>query len=346
MNKKRETVSNSISEYTLREAANQFGVANNKLTKLHDSLKVHKGKTFIEKSLYEYERAGKSFLLRLTHPQYVDFKLIKGEVYWINYLADNGVRVPRVIPSENGKLVEVIETDYSSFAAVAFKKVEGRRIDFGNSDEWDTKLYERYGETMGKIHALTKRYEPKDKSLTRMEWYEQEWFDIDTYVPQSESLSRKKCHDLIRMMHALPKDRNSYGLIHGDAHPWNLLLHYGKIILTDFDFCEYNWYVSDIAVALFYAIMSPIEGMDRISFAKCFIENFMNGYSKEDSIEAYWMKQLPSFLRLRMVSKYVLHYQEWTSNNMLEKRKFAFTEWKYKIENDIPYIDIDFSDFS
>ena len=339
-------MSNSSSEHILREAANRFGVANNKLTKLHDSLKIHKGKTFIEKSLYAYERAGKSFLLRLTRPDYVDFELIKGEVYWINYLADNEVRVPRAIPSEKGELVEVIEVEDSSFAAVSFEKVKGRRIDFDNSDEWNAKLFGRYGQTIGRIHALTKRYEPADKSLTRMEWYEQDWFDIDKYVPPSESLSRKKCHELIRMIHALPKDRNSYGLIHGDAHPWNLLLHNGNIILTDFDFCEYNWYVSDIAVALFYAIMAPIEGMNRISFARCFMQNFMHGYSKEESIEACWMRQLPSFLRLRMVSKYVLHYQEWTSNNMLEKRKFAFTEWKYKIDNDIPYINIDFSDFS
>jgi hypothetical protein len=58
------------------------------------------------------------------------------------------------------------------------------------------------------------------------------------------------------------------------------------------------------------------------------------------------MKQIPTFLRLRMVSKYVLHYQEWKSNIMSENRKSAFREWKYKIENDIPYIDIDFSEFS
>jgi Ser/Thr protein kinase RdoA (MazF antagonist) len=148
------------------------------------------------------------------------------------------------------------------------------------------------------------------------------------------------------MTHTLPKDRNSYGLIHGDAHPWNLLLHKGNIILTDFDFCEYNWFVSDIAVALFYALMAPIEGMDKISFARCFMENFMSGYGKANNIEAYWMKQIATFLRLRMASKYVLHYQEWRSDNMSERRNVAFMEWKYKIENDIPYIDMDFSEFS
>ena len=100
---------------------------------------------------------------------------------WINYLADNGMHVPRVVPSHSGKLVEVIEVDGFSLAAVAFEKVEGRRIDFSIVDEWNAKLFERYGKTIGKIHILTKRYEPKDRSFTRMQWYEQDWFDIDRY---------------------------------------------------------------------------------------------------------------------------------------------------------------------
>jgi len=303
MSKKREAELSDNREYILRQAANRFGVAVDQLTKLHDSMKIDQSRTFIEKSLYEYKRGGKSFILRLTVPEYVDFEFIKGEVDWTNYLADNDVHVPRVIPSQRGKLVEVIEAEDSSLAAVAFEKVKGRRIDFGNAGEWNTKLFERYGKTMGRIHALTKRYEPEDRSLSRMEWHEQEWFDIDAHLPGSESLARKKCHDLIRMTHTLPRDTSSYGLIHGDAHPWNLLVHKGDLIVTDFDFCEYNWFVSDTAVALFYALMAPIEGMDKVSFARCFMENFIRGYKKENSIEGYWMKQIPTFLNGSTKSK-------------------------------------------
>ncbi|MGB3092665.1 MAG: hypothetical protein WBC42_05590, partial [Candidatus Zixiibacteriota bacterium] len=85
-------------------------------------------------------------------------------------------------------------------------------------------------------------------------------------------------------------------------------------------------------------------GMDKISFAAYFMRNFMSGYEKENVLDARWPKQISSFLRLRMISKYILHYPEWKSGRLSEKGKSAFMEWKRKIENDIPYLDVDFSE--
>jgi Ser/Thr protein kinase RdoA (MazF antagonist) len=330
-----------IADRILKGAASRFGVSFGKLMRYHDSVKVAEGYRFIEKSLHQYERDGRSCLLRLTHPLYVDFGLIAGEVDWINHLADNGLRVPRVFPSQDGNLVEIIEDEDSSYAAVCFEKAEGREIVFDDRDEWNTDLFVRYGRTIGRMHALTKRYAPKGRSLRRFKWYEQDWVaNIDRYLPASESLVRQKHRDLMRALHGLPKGRDSYGLIHGDAHPWNVLFHQGDILLTDFDFCERSWFASEIAIVLFYAGMAPIQGMDKNTFANCFLKNFMAGYLEENNLDTYWIGQIPIFLRLRMLSKYILHYPEWQSNTMSENRKSAFMEWKHKIENDIAYADL------
>jgi len=331
-----------MSDGMLKEAASRFGTARSKLIRLHESANINESGATIEKALYQYEREGKNFLLRLTMPQYVNFELIPGEADWVNYLADNGVRVPRVIPSEKGNLVEIIEAEDHSCAVVCFEKVEGRPIDFDDCGEWNGELFAEYGRTIGKMHALSKGYAPTDKSLTRMQWHEQDWLE-SSRLPE-ESLARRKCEELIQALHTLPEDRDSYGLIHGDAHPWNVLLHEGKIVLTDFDFCESSWFASDIAIILFYAVMAPMEDMDRTSFAGFFMHNFMKGYRKENGMNAFWLEQIPSFLRLRMISKYMLHYPEWKSGRMSEKRQSAFSEWKRKIENDIPYLDVDFSE--
>jgi Ser/Thr protein kinase RdoA (MazF antagonist) len=342
----REAPLDQIADRILKEAANRFGAADGKLTALHDSVKVAQGGRFVEKSLHQCERDGKNYILRLTHPKYVDFKQINGEADWVNCLADNGMAVPRMIPSEDGLLVEIITTRDSAFAAVCFEKVEGRQIRFDDQGEWNAELFQRYGETIGRMHALTKEYEPKDKSLVRIKWHQQDWIaGIDRYLPASESLVRDKHHELVATLHSLPKDRDSYGLIHGDAHPWNMLIDKRELILTDFDFCERSWFASEIAIILFYAVMAPTEEMSQESFGRHFLENFLKGYRRENGINSYWIKQIPNFLRLRMMSKFILHYPEWQASRMSEKRESAFKEWRRKIENDVPYVDIRFSDF-
>jgi Ser/Thr protein kinase RdoA (MazF antagonist) len=341
MHERSKTLLEKIADRILKEAANRFGVGVGKLMKLHDSVKIVEGWRFIEKSLHQYERDGRYFILRLTHPLYIDFKLIPGELDWVNYLADHGVSVSRAITSKNGELVEIIADGDSSYAAVSFVKAEGREIVFDDPNEWNNDLFVRYGRTIGRMHALTKRYAPRGRSLRRIKWYEQDWVaNIDRYVPASEQLIWQKHRDLMKALYSLPKGRDSYGFIHGDAHPWNVLFHRGDIILTDFDFCEHSWFASEIAIVLFYAVMAPLKGMDKHTFATCFLKDFMSGYLEENNLDAYCIEQIPQFLRLRMISKYILHYPEWESNTMSENRKSAFMEWKRKIENDIPYLDL------
>ncbi len=122
------------------------------------------------------------------------------------------------------------------------------------------------------------------------------------------------------------------------------MINKGELILTDFDFCERSWFASEIAIILLYAVMAPTEEMSQDSFGRQFLENFLKGYRRENGIDGYWIKQIPNFLRLRMISKFILHYPEWQANRMSEKRESAFKEWRRKIENDIPYIDLDLSE--
>ena len=59
-----------------------------------------------ESFIYEFNRKGSSFILRIGHNLRRSENLIRGEVDWINYLAAGGAGVARAIESLNGKLVE------------------------------------------------------------------------------------------------------------------------------------------------------------------------------------------------------------------------------------------------
>jgi Ser/Thr protein kinase RdoA (MazF antagonist) len=306
-----------MNQTVLAEAARRFGTTVGEFRKLHDSFGSFLHGRFLEKSLYEYERNGRTYLLRFTSPHYVDFSLISGEAKWVNYLAENSVSVPRAIASEEGNLVEVIRApdesagENSGYAVVSFEKLPGHPIDFDSKVEWNRTFIQTYGTMIGKVHSLSKRLAGEGNMPIRMSWHEQDWFaGIDRYVPASDSLVHAKLRDVLEEMHSLPRDSESFGLIHGDAHPWNLIVSRGQPVLIDFDFCEYNWFAFEIAIALWYAIM-----------------------------------QFPLFLRSRLLAKYILRYPDRVSGRITEKQKQAFVGWRDKIEKDIPYIDMDFAEF-
>src|SRR5215208_2908443 len=81
-----------------------------------------------ESFIYEFERGGESYILRIGHSLRKSEGLIRGEVDWINTLAGGGVSVARAIPSERGNLVEAIDDGQGGqFLVTAFVRAAGQK---------------------------------------------------------------------------------------------------------------------------------------------------------------------------------------------------------------------------
>jgi Ser/Thr protein kinase RdoA (MazF antagonist) len=145
----------------LHEAMRRYAIAPDKIHLL-DSF---------ESIVYEFEREGKGFVLRIGHSFRKSEALIQGEVDWINHLARGGVSVARAIPSENGKLVEVIDdAQGGQFLVTAFIKAKGQKPWVAG---WTSTRYENYGRLLGKMHALAVDYQPVPA------WQRPEWNDVN-----------------------------------------------------------------------------------------------------------------------------------------------------------------------
>ena len=117
----------------LQEAMRRYGIAKDQIKSLDA----------FESFIYEFERDGSGYILRIGHSIRKSESLIQGEVDWINYLARGGVSVARAIPSKSGKLVEVIDDGQGGqFLATAFVRAVGQPPwDAG----WTSERYENYG---------------------------------------------------------------------------------------------------------------------------------------------------------------------------------------------------------
>ena len=313
----------------LHEAMLRYGIAEDRIHLLDG----------FESFMYEFERDGNAYILRIGHSLRRSIPMIQGEVNWINYLAAGGVPAARAILSENGKLVEPIDDGQGEhFLATAFVKARGQHP---KRSEWTPRFFEAYGAMLGRMHALSKRYKP-DPSTWRPHWDDPIMLEVERLLPPPEVIAVEKYRALTEHLRALPWDADSYGLIHQDAHTGNLFAdEAGNITLFDFDDCVYGWFIYDIAMVLFYAV--PFEQSGASSFTREFMPYFLRGYRRENQLDSAWLPELPHWLKLREIDLYAIIHRSFDVNSLDEPWVASYMEGrKQRIEGDVPFIDFDF----
>jgi Ser/Thr protein kinase RdoA (MazF antagonist) len=327
-----QLIKDRYNDTILQEAMRRYGITNDE---------IHPLDAF-ESFIYEFERDSHAYILRISHSFRRSESLVLGEVDWINYLAEGGVSVAKAIPSESGKLVEVIEDQWGgAFLATAFVKARGQ----APWDLWTPKLYISYGEMIGQIHTLSKSYQPNQAAWKRPDWNNDLFEFVERYLPESESIAKKKYRDICSRVNTLAKDRESYGLTHQDAHGNNLFVdEMGQITLFDFDECAYNWFINDIAVVLFYIVQ---DAEDWRAFTEEFLSHFLRGYVQACTLDFTWLKEIPNLLKIREIELYAVMHRDFDLNNIDDEWCARFMHnRKSRIENDVPYIDFDFESLS
>ena len=104
---------------------------------------------------------------------------------------------------------------------------------------------------MGAIHRLTKDYAPPDDKYKRDE-FKGNFALADSYRQNSDV--KETAEKIIKEIMNLPKDKDAYGLIHNDFHPWNFHIDGKTIRVFDFDDCLYGWFSMDIGIALYHGL--------------------------------------------------------------------------------------------
>jgi len=119
----------------------------------------------------------------------------------------------------------------------------------------------------------------------------------------------------------------------------------GNITLFDFDDCVYGWFIYDIAMALFYA--APFDSSESPNFAREFMPHFMRGYRRENQLDNAWLQELPYFLKLREIELYAIIHRSFDVSHLDDPWVESYMKGrKERIENDVPFIDLDFESLS
>jgi amicoumacin kinase len=285
-----QTVERVFTKEILHHAATQFGLT-------IDEKPVGDFENYIFKGI---TADGVQRILRLTHSSHRLKEEIEAELKFLKYVRENGANAAGSLTSLNGNLVEVQEaSDGTKFFASMFEWAEGKLVDRTNPNVWNDNLFYTWGKTIGKLHALTVNYPVTND---REHWDEEVYIN-ETLKDEEVGPNTKK---LIEEIKSFERKSDSYGLIHSDLHLHNFFVNdKGDITAFDFDDLQYNYFISDIAIVLYYTAWgSKASYEEKSEFAKKQLAIFRKGYETEYVLDEEWYSRIPAFLKCRDITLY------------------------------------------
>jgi Ser/Thr protein kinase RdoA (MazF antagonist) len=335
------SVANQQTEYPslLRQLASCYSLDIEQLQPLTDNL---------EDGVYGFTSQGREYVVKCIPTTDRGLAEVRSQVGWINYLAAHGGSVCKVVLSGRGNLVEEIKANDRDFSAVCYERASGRRPEAG---DFTAEHFQKWGQLLGKVHAITVSYSPtqayqglpdRQDSLLRKR----------RQIPADQHLILDKFDALLDQVQRLPKDGNSYGLTHGDFQANNLILDHGTLTLFDFDDCQYCWFISDLAIALYFTLWEPHPGYDNLAFATFVLDNMLAGYRAEKPVAPFWIEQIPLFLKFQEMLVYIElnEYNQMAQGQPLqaipERHRNLLVRYRHNIEYDIPYLESAYNPWS
>jgi Ser/Thr protein kinase RdoA (MazF antagonist) len=198
---------------------------------------------------------------------------------------------------------------------VSFEKAKGRNVE---ERDWHTNFFECWGEYIGRLHKVSREYNDKFQIRPQcLENYSTKNF-YKASLPHDElQIITRKQHELFDYLGTLPKDKNTYGMIHGDFEDHNFFIQDNQINAFDFDSCHYNWFIYDVAT-----ILREATWMINQNEIKGFLHSFFKGYMKENKLTTFWLKQIPIFFKWIEINSYTDAYIRGDIKNLSEEEKF------------------------
>jgi Ser/Thr protein kinase RdoA (MazF antagonist) len=202
--------------------------------------------------------------------------------------------------------------------------------------------FQNWGGILGQMHAASKGYQLPADGPKRPDWFDlhQEQLERINRLPDHLDIVRHRIQSTLDALRALPRDSDSFGLIHGDFNDGNFTVDYtnGDITAFDFDDSCYFWFMYELASAWEGGLGRVMfEGLDkRKSFMDDYMEQVMAGYNRQNLLADEWLERLPLFIKLIQIEEF-LHYAQYI--DAPPEDILAGLNYKIRcIEEEIPYM--------
>ena len=262
---------------------------------------------------------------------------IGAELHFVGALADAGVPACRALPLANGELLTTVPSEAGAFHVCCFEKAPGGVLERA---VWTDETFEIWGALAGQMHRVGATYGGPPAPMRRPTWQE-EYAEIRAIVDDDPPF-REALVGLLGRIEQLPRTPATFGPMHTDLHRHNLFWHEGTPRVFDFDDLLDFWFVADIAIILYYAVMNPIwraddtqADYDRVKAAT------LRGYAREYELPEGALDTLPLFLDLREHTLHAVIIRSILPEERSESMRRYMVETKARILAGAPALGLD-----
>lgn len=272
--------------------------------------------------VYTYFENGKKKVLKILALELEkkrDLSAFEERVKFTNYLGENGVSIsyPLLIHSEHLYVTEFNEKYI--FAAYIMDFCQGGSP---STSQLSTELSYHWGRLIGTTHRLTKQYPIwKNLECNSTEYGHHDEMNFFTNWCKDESV-KQSWIETRGKFDTFPINRNSYGLIHNDNHQQNIIVNGTDITMIDMDCITGQFFLHDIVVPMQGIMFEITGGMERpvvdMDPLKRYLDQFINGYEKENHLESHWFKEITTFINYRRLLLFTVMQDYLNTNNELK----------------------------
>jgi Ser/Thr protein kinase RdoA (MazF antagonist) len=250
-----------------------------------------------------------NYVLRVHRPGYHTFEELKSEHMWTKALNATGISAPVPKHARDGRdyvEVPVPGSNDSRYVGIAHW-IEGIPLASILENEKDETVIIDYFRQLGNFAAtihdqssawtippdFTRHALDADGLMGDTPFWGPFWESPELTVAERELVitARDNIHEILS---DLGKDRESYGMIHADLHPRNVLMNGDSVSIIDFDDAGFGFHLYELAVALFYDQSLPWFPPARDALLK--------GYRSRRPLDQTAEELLPVFLLARALA--------------------------------------------
>ncbi len=247
------------------------------------------------------------FVLRMHRPGYHSYEELLSEQCWTKALGEAGIDVPVALATRKGAAYGRIRVFGEERYVGVLEWVEGqtlRSLIEADPDRTAAELrFRQLGRLLALLHNHAARW-PLPSGFTRhavdaeglmgeRPFWGPFWRSPALTVDQQKRFRALK-EKIFEILRQLPKPADSFGLIHADLHPGNVVVNGERLHVIDFDDAGFGWHAYDVAVAL--------KDYEAHADFSAYRDALVEGYRGSREFSDEMLATIPLFMLIRVLA--------------------------------------------